>query len=299
MPTVEARDAEARPAPASAWDGAVRVARGVFAFCGDALVSPAVILADLWYRERTLNRRWLAAYLTLVAVVSTIGWAYVFAYRVQVDSAWSVVRSYGDARGELGGVPYADTIRLYAVEHDLDPALVAAIIKVESSFRAEAVSRAGARGLMQIRPATWRELRPDSPCLGGHQPPACGDDCIFTPATNIRAGCLYLRRMLNDFGGNFIAAFAAYNAGASAVRAVSPAELPIPPFPETENYVRQVLSIWTDLRARTEGSSPSWALDQPGQVNFVPAAIGGALWLLLIVWLALKGARGRGWETQI
>lgn len=280
------------------WWG-LRMIRGLFAFCGDALVSPAVIFADLFFRDRTLNRRWLVAYLALLAVVSTAGWYFVFAYRSQVESAWTVVQSYGEIRTELSTVPYADTIRLYAAEHDLDPALVAAVIRVESSFRPEAVSRAGARGLMQIRPATWRELRRDSPCAGNHLPPACGEDCIFTPAANIRAGSLYLRRMLNEFSGNFIAAFAAYNAGATAVRATNPIELPIPPFPETENYVRQVLAVWADLRARAEGSSPTWALDDRAHVNFVPAGTGAALWLLLLVWLIVKGRRGSGWEAEI
>jgi hypothetical protein len=273
--------------------------RGLLSFCGDALVSPAVIFADLWHRDRTLNRRWLAAYLALLAVVSAAGWYFVFEYRAQVQSAWSVVQGYSEVRTELGTLPFADAIRLYAAEHDLDPALVAAVIKVESSFRPEAVSRAGARGLMQIRPATWRELRRDSPCAGNHPPPACGEDCIFAPAANVRAGSLYLRRMLTEFKGNFIAAFAAYNAGATAVKATNPIQLPIPPFPETENYVRQVLAVWADFRARAEGPSPTWALDYPGQVNFVPAGVGAGLWLLLLVWLVLKGRRGAGWEAEI
>jgi hypothetical protein len=270
----------------------------VASFVGEALASPAVLIADLCHRERTLTRRWLAAYLVLTAVISAVGWGFVFLYRSQVEATWGVLKRYGEIAVELGSTPFAADIRLFAAEQDLDPALVASVIRVESDFRPEAVSRKGARGLMQLRPATWRELRPSSPCPGTHDPPSCGEDCIFAPGANVRAGCRYLRRLLDELGGNFVAAFAAYNAGASAVRALGPEEVPIPPFPETEHYVRQVLAYWSDLRARSQGSSPVARLSYPGRVSFVAPAAGVGLWVLLLVWLAVKGRR-LDWDSLL
>lgn len=269
-----------------------RAVMGFLVFVGEMLASPALILADLVHRDRTLTRRTLIAYLSLLAIVSGLAWAHLLMYRDRVEEAWAVVGGYWEQVTELpSGLPYADLIRLYASEQGLDPGLVASIIHVESSFRATVISRAGARGLMQIRPLTWRELNPKSACAGDHSPPSCGSECIFDPAANIRSGCRYLRRMLDDFGGNFIAAFAAYNAGASTVRSLNPADLPIPPFPETENYVRQVLARWTELRASNPDTSPVKRLMYPGQVNFVPAGISLGLWGLLVLWVVVKGRR--------
>jgi soluble lytic murein transglycosylase-like protein len=287
---------ERSPPPHSApvgWQaGWARRGRALLAFLGEILASPALLVADLLHRDRTLTRRSLIAYLVLLGLVSGIGWSYLLLYRRQVEDSWQVIGGYWDRVSELpASLPYADLIRLYSVEQGLDPGLVASVIFVESSFRATAVSRASARGLMQIRPATWRELNPKSICDGQHPPPACGTDCIFDPGANIRSGCRYLRRMLDDFGGNFIAAFAAYNAGATAVRVHSPADLAIPPFPETENYVRQVLARWAELRASHPDTSPVRRLAYPGQISFVPAGISLGLWAMLLAWAAIKGRR--------
>lgn len=271
----------------------VLAGRAFLAFIGEILASPALLVADMLRRDRTLARRTLIAYLLLLAVISTVGWSYLLVYRHRVERAWDVLDGYATLITQLpADLPYADEILLYASEQDLDPGLVAAMIQTESSFRPEVISRAGARGLMQIRPMTWRELMPDAACRGNHAPPSCGPDCIYDPGANIRAGCRYLRRMLDDFGGSFIAAFAAYNAGASTVRSLNPADLPIPPFPETENYVRRVLSRWTELRGQNPDASPVRHLRYPGEINFVPAGASLALWLLLIAWALV-----RWWRT--
>jgi len=282
----------ARPA-ASRW------LRATAAVLGEMLASPAVLVADMFHPERTLTRRWLLSFLLLLAIINAVGLGFVFVYRLQVESAWGVVHRYSELSGEIGHLPYADLIRLYAAEYDLDPALVASVISAESSFRPEIVSRAGARGLMQILPATWRGLCPASSCAGDHSPPACGEDCIFSPAANIRAGCRYLRHLLNGLGGNLVAALAAYNAGASSVLALDPKDVPIPPFPETENYVRQVLARWSELRARTENVSPVRRLAYPGQVNFVPVGAAFSLWALLAAWVLVKGRRAGDWESYL
>lgn len=100
--------------------------------------------------------------------------------------------------------------------------LLLAVISVESGGRARAVSPKGALGLMQLMPATARLLRVSDP---------------FDPAQNIRGGARWLRGLLSEFRGDLRLALAAYNAGSGAVRSHGG----IPPYRETQTYVRLVL----------------------------------------------------------
>jgi soluble lytic murein transglycosylase-like protein len=103
-----------------------------------------------------------------------------------------------------------------------DSKLIEAVMRVESGLDRTAVSRAGARGLMQLMPGTAAEL---------------GVRDVFNPADNIRGGTLYLSKMLKSFGQDRHLALAAYNAGPGAVRRYSG----IPPYKETQNYVKIIL----------------------------------------------------------
>lgn len=105
----------------------------------------------------------------------------------------------------------------------IDPWLVKAVIKAESDFDPRAVSRAGAKGLMQLMPETARLM---------------GVQDIYDPAENVEAGVKYLRRLLKRFDWDVSLALAAYNAGESVVRKYGG----IPPFEETRRYVSKVLS---------------------------------------------------------
>ncbi len=109
-------------------------------------------------------------------------------------------------------VEYADLIRLSAQENGLEPAYVAAVILAESSYRPEAVSSAGARGLMQIVPATgeW---------IAGKLGETFSEDALFDPATNIRYGCWYLGFLMDRYGGDMRCASAAYHQGQGTVDA--------------------------------------------------------------------------------
>lgn len=144
---------------------------------------------------------------------------------------------------------FGELLRTKASEESLDPALVAAIICQESTFDAGAVSRAGARGLMQVIPATGRDLARD---LGLSYRRVS----LHNPETSLDFGTRYLRQMLDRFGGREERALAAYNAGPHRVDAWTAARPDIPaeefiesiPFTETRNYVMIILGARDQYR---------------------------------------------------
>ena len=103
--------------------------------------------------------------------------------------------------------------------------LVRAVVQVESAYDVRAVSRAGALGLMQLMPATAAELSVRNP---------------FDPEANVRGGTTYLRQMLDEFDDELSLALAGYNAGPAAVRRHGG----VPPYRETQQYVRRVLRLY-------------------------------------------------------
>ena len=116
--------------------------------------------------------------------------------------------------------PFDDIVNSAARRHGVNPGLVHAVIAVESGYRANAQSPAGAQGLMQLMPGTQRQL---------------GVSDAFDPQQNVDAGVAYLRRLTDEFGT--VLALAAYNAGPGAVRRYNG----IPPYKETRAYVQAVL----------------------------------------------------------
>jgi soluble lytic murein transglycosylase-like protein len=122
--------------------------------------------------------------------------------------------------------PFAALIESVSLRHGIDPALVHAVVAAESNYRAAARSQVGARGLMQVMPATARDLGLSS------------TRALFDPAENLETGVKYLKSLLVRFDGDLPIALAAYNAGPGAVSKYDG----IPPYPETQNYVRKVLS---------------------------------------------------------
>jgi hypothetical protein len=109
-----------------------------------------------------------------------------------------------------------------AARYKLSPALIKAVVKTESDYQVRAVSPAGAQGLMQLMPATARELGVTDP---------------FDIDQNIQGGAQYLRRMLDQFNGNVHLALTAYNAGPGTVAKYDGKV----PYPETRNYVQRVM----------------------------------------------------------
>jgi len=108
----------------------------------------------------------------------------------------------GDASGSGSDTLYDALIRQSAERYGVDPALVKAVVRTESAFNPYAVSRAGAKGLMQLMDATARALGVDNP---------------FDPAQNVAGGTRYLAHLLGKYGGSLKAALAAYNAGPGRV----------------------------------------------------------------------------------
>ncbi len=112
-----------------------------------------------------------------------------------------------------------------ASRHNVDPSLVRAVIKVESNFNPNAVSRKGAMGLMQLMPQTARQLKVTNP---------------FDPQQNVDAGVRHLKMLMENYGGDVSLSLAAYNAGAGAVARSAG----VPRFAETRNYVKRITQLY-------------------------------------------------------
>lgn len=121
---------------------------------------------------------------------------------------------------------YSSLIKAAAAKHRLDPNLLHAVIYAESAYNASAVSSAGAVGLMQLMPATAKRY---------------GVTNRHDPAQNINGGARYLKDLLKLFNFNTRLAIAAYNAGEGAVKKYKNR---IPPYPETQRYVKKVMQLY-------------------------------------------------------
>lgn len=138
---------------------------------------------------------------------------------------------------------YRDEVEKYALEYQLDPYLVAAIIRNESRFNPDAISRKEAKGLMQIAPITgqWASERLNIPNYS--------EERLFDPDLNIKIGCWYLDILYKEFNGRLPIIIAAYNAGNGNVsKWLGDSEysrdgivLEHIPFPETRSYQFKVL----------------------------------------------------------
>lgn len=127
-----------------------------------------------------------------------------------------------------------ETILSEAHQHQLDPALVKAVIKVESDFNPEAMSAAGAMGLMQLMPNTATTLDVRDP---------------FNPQENIAGGVKHLKGLLDRFDGNLTLALAAYHAGETRVQRYGH----IPPIEQTHRYIRKVMAAYQAYRGKVTG----------------------------------------------
>lgn len=136
-------------------------------------------------------------------------------------------------------LPFGAIIHEKATKYDIDPALVAAVIETESSFRRTARSPKGALGLMQLMPATGRWM---------------GARNLFDPIQNIDAGTRYLSYLEERFEGDLGRQLAAYNAGEGVVVRYGG----VPPYPETERYIQKVMESYERRVQELEDFQKDW-----------------------------------------
>ncbi|MCB0323060.1 MAG: lytic transglycosylase domain-containing protein [Bdellovibrionales bacterium] len=129
---------------------------------------------------------------------------------------------------------YDELIRQMAVSYKLEPSLVKAVVHAESSFNPRALSPKGAGGLMQLMPATARRF---------------GVSDVYSPVENVVGGVRYLRWLYERFDGNVVHVIAGYNAGENAVSRYGG----IPPYSETQTYVKRVLRLRDSYRCDYTG----------------------------------------------
>lgn len=159
----------------------------------------------------------------------------------KVDLAWLAKQRDRES-------PWDDAIRRHASQFGVDPVLVKAVMLVESAYNPHAVSSKGARGLMQLMPDTAKRFKVTS---------------IDNPEENVRAGIQYLALLIRLFEGDLRRALAGYNAGENAVLRYGG----VPPYQETELYVRKVFSVYY---GRPHGNVG------PGTIRMVTSNPGGS-----------------------
>ena len=145
----------------------------------------------------------------------------------QSSSTIGALLTGGSGRG-LSGTPYAALFTATGQRYGVDPALLSAVARAESGYQADAVSPAGAQGLMQLMPGTAQSLGVDP----------------NDPAQAADGAARLLSDSLRSFNGRVDLALAAFNAGPGAVRKYNG----VPPYPETQNYVQRVQRYWGELR---------------------------------------------------
>ena len=136
-------------------------------------------------------------------------------------------------RGKTSEYSFHPIILQVASKHQVDPALVKAIIKAESGYNPQAISRKGAKGLMQLMPNTAKSL---------------GVEDVFNPEENINAGVKYFKVLLDRFNGDIAFALAAYNAGSRRVKKYQG----VPPIPATQYYVKIVFKYYEHYKKKME-----------------------------------------------
>ena len=148
----------------------------------------------------------------------------------EVNKEYAKMRTQNKSIVFGGNTKYDEYINNYSMMYGIDPLLVKAVIKQESGFNPNARSQAGAGGLMQLMPSTARGL---------------GVKNIYDPRQNIAGGTRYLASLLNKYNGNIPLALAAYNAGSGAVQKYGNK---IPPYKETQNYVKNIMRTYNTIK---------------------------------------------------
>lgn len=177
----------------------------------------------------------------------------IMAATLMVAVAPTTTQSDAESRPLYSKQEIRRAITFYAKRYRIDPALLRAVIKAESGFRQDVVSRKGAIGLMQLTPDTAATLRVSD---------------VRDSIQNIRGGAKQLRRLLDLYGGDLPPALAAYNAGVNRVKGHK-----VPRIRETRRYVRKVLSYYHRAQAKQSSTlTTKRGLQNPGRSTSVSKA---------------------------
>ena len=202
----------------------------------------------------------------------------------------AVVNSFNEHAQTLHDVeiqiPYAEMINRYGRAVGINPQVIAGVIKTESSFEPRALSPAGAYGLMQIMPNTWRQVNKSINVCAGRHTGECSSECYYNAELNIHIGTNYLSQLLRKYQGNMVLALAAYNAGPGAVDRYGG----IPPYDETIKYTESVIQNYYSLQSKNMLYTSIARSEQWGKAHqFIGGSIiiTGAL-LIFIVWRLVK-----------
>ncbi|WP_083605650.1 lytic transglycosylase domain-containing protein [Proteiniborus sp. DW1] len=163
---------------------------------------------------------------------------------------WGAFSSYKWIGKTLYPIRYKEYIANYSKQYDIDPFLVAAIIRVESKFNKDALSHKGAKGLMQIAPVTGRWAAGELGIIDYEE------SLLYNPEINIKIGCWYINRLKSQFDNNLELILAAYNGGSGNVAkwlnnnnySEDGKSLKHIPFKETELYLKKVLKSYDIYR---------------------------------------------------
>ena len=141
--------------------------------------APWVLAADLFRRGKRVQYRWLLNLIMLSLFLGVGNWSLTRVINERYQHSLTTLErylQYTQDASTVQNIPYSNLINRYALSNRIDPALLAAVVACESNFDPNAVSHAGARGLMQVMPATWNDLNPLGTCRGDHSPPSDGSD---------------------------------------------------------------------------------------------------------------------------
>jgi len=193
-------------------------------------VNDAPPLAEGKRRSSSIRQSSLAYWSTADHRWKSVPAANVRAARSAADEVKAILanrsqRQLQASRGQFTQRQIEAAIDQAARQHNVDPSLVRAVIKVESNFNPNAVSPKGAMGLMQLMPGTAREFNVTNP---------------FDPQQNVDAGVRHLKHLMESYGGDVSLTLAAYNAGAGAVTRSAG----IPNFRETRDYVSRITTLY-------------------------------------------------------
>lgn len=169
-------------------------------------------------------------------------------------------------RAKVATTPYDSIILAASSKYGVDPNLIKAVIKQESGFKPTARSSAGAGGLMQLMPGTAKGL---------------GVTNVFDPVQNVNAGTKMLGGLIKKYNGNVPLALAAYNAGSGNVAKYGG----IPPFAETQNYVKSIMSMYKG--GNVDPSSIS--VSDNSNVSFGQGLAAGIIHTVLLIGLLILG----------